>query len=713
MNEIAILSPNILFRNKYSPMMQTSMNSGEFVDITYTVDDVVNKAGYGKFQIRLLILAGLGWAVFAGFAIGSVVLGIVADKFGRKKALGVSAIILFIVGIGNAFVPSFLWMVVCRAIIGIALGGVNQGDLPVFWKLFNLICEELRVQKAIDLIYDIYFWSLGSCIVILLSWVVMEYLNSWRFLIGFISLPCLLVIISYKWYPESARYYLVSGQYDRAVDTLQKLSNMNGVDLPSGRLLQVKTQEKRGDLKYLLCKEYRITSLLLWYIWFASAFSAYGVFFVSPVIIQNGFLGTTDNSTLENSFEDPSHVIPCLKFTNQNFIDLLWTSAAEFPGLLVFTFLAEKCRRKVLVSGSCIISGILLLLLLLRTQKIVILLILFASRGIMISVLQLVYIVTLEYFWSLGSCIVILLSWVVMEYLNSWRFLIGFISLPCLLVIISYKWYPESARYYLVSGQYERAVDTLQKLSNMNGVDLPSGRLLHVKTQEKRGDLKYLLCKEYRITSLLLWYIWFASAFSAYGVFFVSPVIIQNGFLGTTDNSTLENSFEDSSHVIPCLKFTNQNFIDLLWTSAAEFPGLLVFTFLAEKCRRKVLVSGSCIISGILLLLLLLRTQKIVILLILFASRGIMISVLQLVYIVTLEAYPTTFRSIGIGCGNFFSKIGGITIPYVAQVLVIENPTAAMGLISGIIFLAGIAAVFLPFETKGARMKEGFHQNEE
>ncbi|GFT49625.1 synaptic vesicle 2-related protein [Trichonephila clavipes] len=142
-----------------TPALSTA-STDQFVDITYTVDDVVNNAGYGKFQIRLLILAGLGWiadsceifvlsiigqllacewtiyrgqlaiitnAVFAGFAIGSVVLGIVADKFGRKKALGVSAIILFIVGIGNAFVPSFLWMVVCRAIIGIALGGVNQG----------------------------------------------------------------------------------------------------------------------------------------------------------------------------------------------------------------------------------------------------------------------------------------------------------------------------------------------------------------------------------------------------------------------------------------------------------------------------------------------------------------------------------------------------------------------------------------------------------
>lgn len=32
-----------------------------FVELTYSVDDAVNKAGYGRFQIQLLILSGVGW----------------------------------------------------------------------------------------------------------------------------------------------------------------------------------------------------------------------------------------------------------------------------------------------------------------------------------------------------------------------------------------------------------------------------------------------------------------------------------------------------------------------------------------------------------------------------------------------------------------------------------------------------------------------------
>ncbi|CAL1299445.1 unnamed protein product [Larinioides sclopetarius] len=210
------------------------------------------------------------------------------------------------------------------------------------------------------------------------------------------------------------------------------------------------------------------------------------------------------------------------------------------------------------------------------------------------------------------------------------------------------------------------------------------------------------------MATLLLWYLGWATYLVVYGASFITPIIIQAGFLGRVENNnqTSGNETESASDVVPCVEFTQENFIDLLWMSCAELPGLLIFTFIAEKWSRKMTLSISCIINGILLLLLLLRTYKSVILIILFAIRGFMVAISRLVFIISLEIYPTTFRSVGLAYHLLFGELAGFVAPYVAQVLVYDQPEAAIGVLSGSIILAGIAAAFLPFETKGVYMKE-------
>ncbi|CAL1299447.1 unnamed protein product, partial [Larinioides sclopetarius] len=313
-----------------------------------------------------------------------------------------------------------------------------------------------------------------------------------------------------------------------------------------------------------------------------------------------------------------------------------------------------------------------------------------------------------SYFWTLGTVVAVVVSWMIMIYVKSWRLLLAVLALPPLLVLISLKWYPESARYYFVSDQHERAIEVLQEVAKTNGKDLPTGHLLHVVAEEKRGRLKELLSKEYRVTTLLLWYLGFASSLVIYGVVIITPIFIQTGSLGRAENNnqTSGNDTESASDVVPCLEFTQGNFIDLLWMSGAELPGLLIFTFIAEKWGRKVTLSVSCFFNGALLLLLMLRTYKTLILIILFAIRGFIIAICRLNYIISMEVYPTTFRSVGLAYQQFFSQLASFVIPYVSQVLIFDHPSEAIGLLSGSILLAGIAAAFLPFETKGANMKE-------
>ncbi|GIY13348.1 synaptic vesicle 2-related protein [Caerostris darwini] len=308
------------------------------------------------------------------------------------------------------------------------------------------------------------------------------------------------------------------------------------------------------------------------------------------------------------------------------------------------------------------------------------------------------------YFWSMGSIGVILLMWLVMEYIGSWRVLLVCAAVPSFIVILSLKWYPESARYYLVSGQQENAERILRKLAETNRAELPPGRLIHVGEEAKRGRIGDLLSPDYRRTSLLFWYIWLATAVGYYGIALLSPLIIQKGSLSVEGaNGTFGYNMRDP---VPCSRFTRQNYIDLLWTSAAEFPGLIVFTFLVERMRRKTLLCCACIISSILSVLLLLKVHKILNLLILFAARAILVSIFQLNYIMTSEAYPTTMRAVAMGTGTSFCRLGGLIVPYIAQVLVLENPVAAMCLLGGLLLVAGLMAIFLPFETRGAGMKE-------
>lgn len=186
----------------------------------------------------------------------------------------------FYFGALSALAPVFIWLLILRGLVGFGIGGAPQS--------VTLYAEFLpSKQRARCVVLTNLFWSLGACFEVLLAIVLMPTLG-WRWLLGFSSLPLLIFALFCVWLPESARYHLACGNPQYAYDTLKRIAQDNRTSLPEGKLAVVKSDMRRGQIVDLLSKEHRTTTLILWFIWFANAFSYYGIVLLTTEMFQIG-----------------------------------------------------------------------------------------------------------------------------------------------------------------------------------------------------------------------------------------------------------------------------------------------------------------------------------------------------------------------------------------------------------------------------------------
>lgn len=67
--------------------------------------------------------------------------------------------------------------------------------------------------------------------------------------------------------------------------------------------------------------------------------------------------------------------------------------------------------------------------------------------------------------------------------------------------------------------------------------------------------------------------------------------------------------------------------------------------------------------------------------------------------------YPTIMRAIGLGTCSTMARVGAIITPFVAQVLLRLSPYVAISIYGTVAFLAALASLLLPYETKGKELK--------
>jgi MFS family permease len=232
---------------------------------TISVDDAVHRIGVGKFQRQVLFATGTCFmadslqvilvsilsrklqklwlyddsttstimsCLFIGATAGSVVLGPLADRIGRKPVLLYSAGIIALFGLLMALCSNYIELLPAVLCVGIGIGGLT---VP-----FDILAEFLPTHNRGYYLLSIkYFWTVGSMLAPLLAYISFELADSWRLFCIISVVPSVLSFITgMQVVPESPRWLVSKGRKDEAMYVLRKAAEINGLDpyevLPEG-----------------------------------------------------------------------------------------------------------------------------------------------------------------------------------------------------------------------------------------------------------------------------------------------------------------------------------------------------------------------------------------------------------------------------------------------------------------------------------------------
>ncbi|XP_041825115.1 synaptic vesicle 2-related protein-like [Melanotaenia boesemani] len=385
---------------------------------TFTVDDALETIGFGVFQWKISLLTGLAWigdamemmilsilgpqlhcewrlpsyqvalitsAVFIGMGFSSPVWGNVSDKYGRKIGLTACMCWTMFYGLLSAFSPVYGWLLFLRGLVGFGIGGAPQS--------VTLYSEFLPMKaRGICIMLISAFWAIGAVLEVLLALWIMPTLG-WRWLLGLSTIPVTIFVSLCFWLPESPRFDVLTGKRERAMATLLRISKDNGKVMPRGTIIDYK-QNDRGQIKDLFSPPYRRTTLLLWFIWFANAFSYYGIVLLTTELFQAGdSCGVTQGAKIE-----PSCSLECKYLTSEDYKDLLWTTLAEFPGLFIIVVAVEYIGRKKSMALSFFMFSLFTLPLFACIGRIALTIVIFVSRAFISGGYQVVFVYTPEVF---------------------------------------------------------------------------------------------------------------------------------------------------------------------------------------------------------------------------------------------------------------------------------------------------------------------------
>lgn len=306
-------------------------------NLSGTISQVLKEDfAFGGTTLKLVLASA-----FLGQFAGSLVLGRVADRLGRRRAFLINLALYSVFSLLGAFSPNAAWLVATRFFAGIGIGA--EQTLSDCY-LADVLPASHRGR------YTAWAYTLAFCGVPAVGFAALWLvplsplgIDGWRWLFVAGSLGSAVVWFGRRRLIESPRWLAANGRTAEAERLVTALEASAGLahppltavpadaDTAETAAAPANTQTARPLLRVIFQAPYRRRTLMLWAVCVLSVFGYYGFGSLAPQILAAKGYG----------------LVAGLGFTALSFVGYPLGSALSLP-------LIDRVERKMLLSGAAV-----------------------------------------------------------------------------------------------------------------------------------------------------------------------------------------------------------------------------------------------------------------------------------------------------------------------------------------------------------------------